>query len=269
MMRPLYCIFIFSLAVLLPRSPLTADIVPTGSVSILAEPSLTVPLTLLAREYSRQRGVPVTLSFASGPEHIEQIGEGAEANVFITAKPAWIRTLQQQGQIDVYSRTPVARNHMALIAPPEGRIGKLSGGNLASLLPVNSEGFQFAVGDPQYMSEGTFAFQAMNEMKLTMDVGPHISVFPSAGELIAAMLYHGAYGMIYATDAALNPSLVRIAEWPDSPSSPIVYQAVVIVGQNMDEGRAFVAWLGSDASRSIFSRYGFEPVSIGTTENPI
>jgi molybdate transport system substrate-binding protein len=233
-------------------------------ITVMADPSLTVPLTLIARAYAVDYQIPVSAQFAPTNLQIGEVEEGAEANVFIASKAIWLRQLEAKGLIDVYSRTPVARNTLVLAASGPGTPQITLGSPLTSLsfLPkgLKEEELSFALGDPEYTSEGTYALDALSRLRLDGELEPYFTFFRDMRSLSQSINTSGAYGLMFRTDIMLLPRLHSVASFTEAMHTPIVYEAVTVAGENMAGGRHFVDFLTSDKARAIFTRHGFLPV---------
>lgn len=232
-------------------------------ITILADRSLTTPLTLIARAYATEYQTPVSTQFGPTNLQIREVEEGAEANVFIAAKSIWLRQLEVKGLIDVYSRTPVARNALVLAAPAGGtrQVTLAPGLTAAAFLKEdeNPEELFIALGDPEYTAEGTYALDALSRLKLDGELEPYFQFFRDTRELTRALNTPTSFGLLFRTDAQLHPGLRMVDTFGEPAHTPIIYEAVTVAGENMAGGRHFVDYLTSDTARAIFTRYGFLP----------
>ena len=230
-----------------------------GSITVMADASLTVPLTLIAREFSREKHMPVSVEFASTKDQIEKIEQGAEANVLISAKPLWIKRMQQGGLIDVYSRTNIAENRLVVVGAlgAQSLQADVTGDKLLKLFPRNKPEFQFAMGDPEYLAEGTYTLESLGMLGLEGDLESHFAIFRSISEMAKVVANtQGVYGVMYASDLLVYPRMSRIAQLPDGSHNPIVYQAVVVAGEYMDEAREFLKYVQQAHAQKYFEQAG-------------
>lgn len=240
----------------------------TGSISLMADASLIVPISLIARDFSRIYHVPVALDFGSPKEQVEKIQQGADANVFIASQPSWIKALQNQGMIDIYSRTNIASNQLALTADrktPRINTQKNIKSAIRNALPIGDEEFKFGFADASLLSEGGYIIEAMTMLGLEKDLKMHYSLFKDMDSMAHAVENFGFYGAMYHSDTYLHPKLHAITVLSKELHSPILYQAVVVAGEHMNEARRFVAYLTSDAAQRVFQRYGFGTASASPT----
>jgi len=226
-------------------------------VTVFADASLTIPLTKIARRYSSEKQLSVSAVFSSTKEQVERIEEGEEAHLFISAKPSWIKQLQQQGLIDVYSKTNIASNTLTIAGPQATEVSNNANSQMRGILPEDTTDFQFAVGDPEYLAEGTYGFQALANTGLNSELEPYYSIMRSPQDLSRATYLYGAYSAILKTDAMLHPKIHIIRDFPTESYDPIIYQAVVVAGENMDGARQFLSYLQSEEALEVLVNYGF------------
>ncbi len=229
----------------------------TRDVTVLSDPSLSVPLSLIAREYAKEFKVPVSTIFGSSKEHLERILDGEEANLFIAAKPSWMKTLQQQGVIDVYSRTSIARNKLVFVGPEHSHEHVNSAFELADDIMMADADAMFAIGDPEYLAEGTYTLEALRNLNINTELEPHYIIFNDHFSLKKNIEKYNSYGSIFYTDALIYPSLRIIDTLDDGTHEPITYQAAIVIGDNMEGARHFMQFLTSEKATSIFRHYGF------------
>ena len=248
-------------------SPIAAEeTAQMDDVTVFADTSLTIPLTRIARSYSSQKQLSVSAVFSSSKDQVERIEDGEEADIFISAKPIWINRLQQKGLIDVYSRTMIASNRLVIAGSETSKISEktgddgLDGDELRALLPITNPDFQFSLGDPEYLAEGPYTFQALNNPGLSSDVEPFYSFFRTTREMLRSTTKYDAYSAVFKTDALLYPNIRIVGAFPEKSHDPILYQAVVVAGENMEGARTFLSYLQSDEALEILTNYGFELV---------
>jgi molybdate transport system substrate-binding protein len=258
-MRNLALVFlIFYCALSLPQDALAAT---KRDVTIMADPSLIVPINQIARSYARQYHIPVSTVFGNSNEQVEKIERGEEADVFIAAKTLWIKQLQTKGLIDVYSRTPIIKNRLALAASPfQAQPIKIVPGMMAKDFLRPRSDLMIALGDPEYTAEGTYALESLNTLNLTAELEPYYVFFKNIKQLAKTIADFDIYGILFSSDIALYPQIRLIDEFSPEAHTPITYQAVVVTGENMEGARHFLSFLKSDAAQEIFLRYGFDPL---------
>ncbi len=231
-----------------------------ASFTVMADPSLTVPLNLIAREYSLKHNISITTVFSSTRTQLRDIERGEEATVIIAANTSWIDKLQQKGLIDVYSRTNIARNRLVLAGSQfEVRQVNLdTAPNIAAFTDEPKE-FMLAMGNPAFTSEGSYAIDALDQLTLEMTLEPHYSFFRNMYQLIDTIHRYRAMGIVFRSDALLFPNIREISAFRPDAHRPILYQGAVVAGENMELGREFLTYLNTDAAHRIFKAYGMDP----------
>lgn len=229
----------------------------TADITVLADPSLTVPLVRIARRYGERFNLPVSTSFGSSKNHVEQIKEGLDGDVFITAKALWMQQLQQEGLMDVYSRTAIARNRLVIVAPPTRRGTADSLSALSRMMAEPGHETLFALGNPEYVAEGTYTLETLSHYKLSGSFEPYFSIMQNSFSLKNLIAKYDAFGAIFATDALLYPDIVSVEQVEDTAHQPITYQGAVVVGENMDQAGRFLNFLKGEEAQGIFRQYGF------------
>ncbi len=242
-------------------TPASAQQETLKSLTVLADHSMSVPLNLLARDYALNHHISITTTFSSTKTQITEIEEGAEANILISPKNVWIKQMQQKGLIDVYSRTNIARNRLVLAGsqfmpiPPA-----LHAKSNINEITDQPDDFMFALGDPEYTPEGGLGLEILNHYDLLGLMEPHYHFFRDIYQMIGAISDDNAVGVLLRTDTVLFPNIKTLQLFSPETHPPITYQAVVIAGENMEEGREFITYLQSDHAKNVFASFGFDAV---------
>ena len=237
-----------------------ADNAPIHTLTIMADPSLRVPITLIARHYAHARSISVSTVFGSTKDHIAQIEKGAEANVVVAASPAWVDMLQQKGLIDAYSRKNIARNRLVLAGSEfELRNVNFQTARTLSDFTTTPDSFTFVMGDASDTAEGSYGDAALDTYHLKQLLEPHIIRFHDAYQLMTTISRYHSMGIAFRSEALLFPDIKEMTVFKPKDHLPILYQAVVIAGDNMEASRAFLAYLTSEEAWHILKSYGFDP----------
>jgi molybdate transport system substrate-binding protein len=222
---------------------------------VFAAASLTEVMREIARAYARQGGPSVTCSFASSSTLARQIEAGAPASVFISADTQWMDELQSRHLIDEHTRRNVAGNRLALIAPAGSHL-QLKIGPGCPLAATLGSG-RLAVGEPRSVPAGIYAHAALQSLGLWQSVADRLL---PAEDVRAALEYvahdEAPLGIVYRTDALIEPRVRIVDLFPVASYPPIVYPAAAVAGAGPDAAR-FVAFLGGSAAQEIFHKYGF------------
>lgn len=224
-------------------------------ILVFAAASLTNVLGELAPEFEKSSGTLVKLSFAASSVLARQIEAGGKADVFAAADQEWMDYLQARNLIDKSSRRNLAGNRLVLIAPADSKLElKIAPEfKLASALA----GGRLSTGDPDTVPVGRYARSALTTLGVWDDVQDRLV---RADNVRSAMLFVARgevpLGIVYATDAAVDPKVRVVDVFPADTHAPITYPVASISGAK-PQAEAFIAFLGNDASRAAWRKFGF------------
>ncbi len=101
-----------------------------------------------------------------------------------------------------------------------------------------------------------FAMEAFRNMDTLQDIEPYVRYVKYSPEMYALM-EAGGFGIMFYTEVLQNKNLRVMNFFPESSHAPILYQAVVVAGENMDEARRFLDFLKTRESKRIIDLNGF------------
>jgi molybdate transport system substrate-binding protein len=241
-------------ALVLAAAPVFAHAPPP--VTVFAAASLKNALDDVIHTYQAATGAEVKVSYAASSAIARQIEAGAPADVFISADADWMDELAKKNLIVAASRRDLLTNHLALIAPADS-IVKLpirTGMPLASALGPDG---RLALAGPD-VPAGRYGQAALE----SLGVWPSVKDRLARGENVRATLAFVArgetpLGVVYDTDAKIEPKVRIVGLFPDSSHPRIVYPAALVAGATGRGGANFLAFATSPKASSIFRRYGF------------
>ncbi|WP_367718091.1 molybdate ABC transporter substrate-binding protein [Nitratireductor sp. GISD-1A_MAKvit] len=217
-------------------------------LTVFAAASMKDAIERAAGEYQAAGGDEVVVSFASSSVLARQIEAGAPADVYISANTDWMAYLVERDLVRTESETIIAGNNL-VIAAAEGTEPMESPDTL-----LNE---RFAMGDPSHVPAGKYARTALEKLDLWKDVeknavfGENVRValeLASRGEVKAAI--------VYGSDQKAAGDLVRAYVFPAKSHAPILYPAAA-TKDGAESAEAFLAFLKSEAGRTIFTDLGF------------
>ena len=200
---------------------------------------------------------PLRFSFAASSALARQIEQGAPADLFASADEPWMDYLQERGLIVPETRASPVANALALVAPAGGPLGALTlnqGTDLSALLGPNG---RIAVGDPAHVPAGRYAQAALEWMGRWPALAPRLA---RADNVRAALLLvergEAPLGIVYATDAKVEPGVVVVDTFAESLHPPIVYPAALLTHASPAAFK-LLEFLRSNAARAVFEKQGF------------
>ena len=173
--------------------------------------------------------------------------------------------LQQRKLIDGSTRVELLGNRLALVAPANSKVSLQLGKN-APLLNVLGRSGRLAVGDPDSVPAGKYAKTALTSLGLWTDVESKLA---RAENVRVALMYvargETPLGVVYSTDATVEPRVKVVALFPESSHPPITYPvaATSVAGPATAQ---YLAYLRSDAASRAFTDAGFAVAGTASRE---
>ena len=245
-------------------SPLYAQAqVDTGTVIVLADEVMAMPLAELARDYSKERGATINLTFGDSAAQEKYISDGAACDLLISGLPASIARLRAQGLTDIYSQRPLARDSLAFIG---GKSSTLPTGGLKErgkfaedLILKNHDDLKIFLPSALW-PEGLAASDALGRMELLLPLSPYIKTLDDRSGVVAASAKKGSYAFIsysLAIAASQKGAMTILDVVPPEYHRALRYEGVVVGGENMTASRKFLDYLTTKQAKAVFKKYGF------------
>jgi len=226
---------------------------------VFAAASLTTVLGDLAPAWEKTSGIPVKLSFAASSVLARQIEAGSDADVFVSADQEWMDYLQSRNLIAKSSRVNLVGNRLVLIAPADSKVELeiKPGFDLAGALA----GGRLSTGDPDTVPVGRYARSALMSLGVWDQIADRLV---RADNVRSAMIYvargETPLGIVYATDAQIDPKVRVVGTFPDNSHTPITYPAAATAKAGPDAA-AFVVFLRSSEAAPSWKKYGFRELA--------
>jgi len=206
---------------------------PVTPVKVFAAASLKEVLGDIAAESANHGVAPLQFQFEASSTLSRQIQEGSSADVFISAAPEWLDPLKPGERFDWLS------NVLVLVVAKDAKAPDLKA--LESLSLANEQ-----------VPVGKYGKAALAFLKAPV---PARTIYGSnVRDVLSKVSQGGAQaGIVYATDAAIDPG-VRIAlRFPSESHPKILYSAGLLT----KEGKAFYDALREPWAKEIARRRGF------------
>lgn len=223
----------------------------TGTVTVFAATSLTASFQALAAAFEQAHpGTHVQLDFAGSPTLVQQIGDGAPADVFASADEANMQKVVEQHAV---RDTPAIFTRNALeiaVAPGNPK-------HLAGLADLAKPGLVVALCGPTVPC-GRYAAEAMTKAGATM---PAASQEPDVRAVLTKVSFGEAdVGIVYVTDVKAAAGKVQGVPIPESGNVVARYPIAVLThAPNPTGGAAFVAFALSAEGQRVLATFGFLP----------
>ncbi|MBY0612405.1 MAG: molybdate ABC transporter substrate-binding protein [Beijerinckiaceae bacterium] len=241
-----------SMSLALVGSPLHA----AEPLTVFAAASLKNVLDEAATAYARQGGETVRASYAATSVLAKQIEQGAPADIFASADLEWMDYLDKRRLIKPQTRVDLLGNALVVIAPSRSALKDLKLDAKSVLDALGPDG-KLATGEVNSVPVGKYARTALGNLRLWTDVEPRVA---GVDNVRAALNFvargEAALGIVYATDAAVEPNVRVVATFPENSHPAIIYPFAIVEGSRAD-GARFMAFLKSAEAGAIFAKAGF------------
>lgn len=229
----------------------------TGGLVIFAAASLKNALDEIAADWAKDTGKPAPkISYAASSALAKQIEQGAPADLFISADLDWMDYVASKGLIKADTRINLLGNKIVLIAPRESKdtVEVRQGLDLAKVLGSG----KLAMANVDAVPAGKYGKAALEKLGAWDGVKGKIA---QAENVRAALLLvargEAPLGIVYATDAAAEPSVKIVGAFPEDSHPPIIYPAAVTRDAKSADARPFLDHLKTIRARPAFEKQGF------------
>jgi molybdate transport system substrate-binding protein len=227
------------------------------SLTIFAAASMKNALDEVDAAYTAKSGVRITVSYAASPALAKQIEQGAPADVFISADTDWMNYAIGKKTINESSRVNLLGNSIVLIAPKDSKVDNVNIGPGFDLARLAGDG-RIATGDVKSVPAGKYAKAALEKLGSWQAVE---SKFAMAESVRAALTLvargEAVLGIVYATDAKVEPGVKIVGTFPADSHPAIVYPVAATITAK-PEASDYLAFLRSTAAKTILEKYGFK-----------
>jgi molybdate transport system substrate-binding protein len=198
----------------------------------------------------------VVASYASSAVLIKQIENGAPADVLISADLKWMDYGVDKKVIKTNTRFNLLGNKLVLIAGKDSKIGKVDIRPGFDLAKLAGDG-RIATGDVKSVPAGIYAKTALEKLGLWASVEGKLAM---AENVRAALVLVGRgeapLGIVYETDAKVDPNVKIVGAFPESSHEPVIYPAAATVKAKPEAAR-YLAFLRTPTAQVAFEHYGF------------
>ena len=228
-------------------------------LTVFAAASLTDALSAIGTGYRRETATEVRFSFAASSAIARQIEAGAPADLFVSADEAWMDYAAERRLIRPSSRIDIVGNRLVLIAPAASSIRRRIDRNLALAAALGPRG-RLAIADPETVPAGRYAKAALTHFGLWLSVAGRLA---PAENVRSALMFvargETPLGVVYQSDAVVEPKVRVVDVFPAVSHPPIVYPAA-LTARAAPQAAAFLAYLRGAKASAQFRRFGFLPL---------
>jgi molybdate transport system substrate-binding protein len=226
------------------------------SITVFAAASMKNALDDVNAAYAKASGVRVVTSYAASSALARQIESGAPADAFVSADLKWMDYLIDKKAIRTDTRVNLLGNKLVLIAPKDSRIGHVVIGQGFDLSRLAGDG-KIATGDVKAVPVGLYAKAALEKLGAWAAAEPKFAMTDNVrAALLLVSRGEAALGIVYETDAKVDPGVRIVGTFPEESHPPVTYP-VAATANAKPETTSYLSFLRSQAAKSVFETYGF------------
>jgi molybdate transport system substrate-binding protein len=226
------------------------------TLTVFAAASMKNALDDIDTAYTAKTGVRIIASYAASSALAKQIEQGAPADIFASADSDWMDYATGRKNINEPTRVNLLGNAIVLIAPKDSKIDHVTIGPGFDLAKLAGDG-RIATGDVKAVPVGKYAKAALEKLGAWTAAEPK---FAMAENVRAALTLvsrgEAALGIVYSTDARVEPGVKIVGTFP-ADSYPAIVYPVAATTTAKPEVADYLAFLRSSTAKGIFEKYGF------------
>jgi molybdate transport system substrate-binding protein len=227
-----------------------------GDVVVFAAASLKTALDEIVTKWQSEQNRAPKISYGASSALAKQIEQGAPADLFISADVDWMDYVDQRKLIQSSTRFDLLGNRIALVAGKNSDVTLdiAPGFDLAGALGTG----RLAMANVNAVPAGKYGKAALEKLGVWSSVSGKIA---QAVDVRAALVLvsrgEAPLGIVYQTDAAVEPGVKVIGLFPADSHPPIIYPAALLATSKSGDAKRFFDYLGSDDAKSLFEKQGF------------
>ncbi len=259
-------------------------------IRVAAAASLRGPLDQALADWKQSGGSPAVITYAGTPALVRQIEQGLPVDLFLSADPAWMDHLEQRGALQKASRRDLLSNRLVLVTragtdatlPPPAQstvaaveLGQTDGADIAlrralAHWPGNS---RLALAEVGSVPAGRYARAALEALDLWKPWSARLAMTDNVrAALLLVARGEAELGIVYASDARVEPKVRVIAMFAESLHPPVRYPAAVLAASTHPRAAEALAFLSQPQALKRFTDVGFSlprPSVSGRGDGPL
>jgi molybdate transport system substrate-binding protein len=234
------------------------------TLTVFAAASMKNALDEIDAAYTAKTGIKITVSYAASSALAKQIEQGAPADVFISADTDWMDYAIGKKNINEPTRVNLLGNSIVLIAPKDSKVDNVNIGSGFDLAKLAGDG-KIATGDVKSVPVGKYAKAALEKLGSWQAAEPKFAMAESVRAALTLVARgEAALGIVYSTDAKIEPGVKVVGTFP-ADSHPAIIYPVAATATAKPETTDYLSFLRSTAAKTILEKYGFKFLVSPTT----
>jgi molybdate transport system substrate-binding protein len=234
------------------------------TLTVFAAASLTDAFNKISTQFSQAHpNVMVQFNFAGSQQLVQQINQGADADVFASANQDQMNVAMEAGSVDADSSKVFARNLLTIIFP------KANPGQINTLQDLAKPGLKIILAAAA-VPAGQYAVDFLSRASSDPGFPPNykanvlknvVSYEDNVRSVLTKVaLGEADAGIVYVTDASTEASSLGQLAIPTTLQTVAVYPIAPVKGsKNAAVAQQFVDFVLSSAGQQVLASYGFMP----------
>lgn len=248
-------------------SPVSNSTAKEPQLTVFAAASLSEAFSEIGTAFEAEHpDTKVTFNFAGSQQLVQQIAQGAPADIFASANEAQMNKAVDSGLVNPSAVKIFAQNRLVIVTPQDNPA------EIQSLEDFAKLGLKLVFAAKE-VPAGAYALQVLQNAQSKTDYGSSFEAdvlknVVSYEENVRAVLAkvtlgEADAGIVYQSDvAAATASQVNVIDIPEAVNVTALYPAAVIQqSPNAELAQQFVDFLLTDKAQAILVRYGFTQVA--------
>jgi molybdate transport system substrate-binding protein len=251
-----YLAHLAAAVLLIALAALSPIVAQPSSVTVFAAASMKNALDDVNSAFTRRTAIKTVASYAATSALMRQIEQGAPVDIFASADLEWMDHGLKNKLINPNTRVNLLGNRLVLIAPTDSKTTTVKLENGFDLAKLVGDG-RIATGEAKSVPVGRYAVAALQKLGIWSSVEKRTAMVENVRVALTLVARGEApLGIVYETDAKVEPGVKIVAHFPADSHPEIVYPVGATVKANAAAPR-YIDFLQSGASKSIFEKYGF------------
>jgi molybdate transport system substrate-binding protein len=226
------------------------------TITVFAAASMKNALDQFDAAFAKATGIKVTASYAATSALVRQIENGAPADVFVSADLRWMDYAIEHRLVRPDTRVNLLGNRLVLIAPKDSKLDKVAIAKGFDIAKLAGDG-RIAVADVKAVPAGRYAKAALESLGAWAAAEGKLAM---AENVRAALAYvargETQVGIVYETDAKIEPGVKIVGVFPEGSHPPITYP-VAASANAKPEAAQYLRRLQTQTAKDVFEQYGF------------
>ena len=227
------------------------------TLTVFAAASLKNALDDVNAAFTKAGNVKVTTSYAASSALAKQIEIGAPADAFLSADLKWMDYVQGKNLIKPDTRFNLLGNRLVLIAGKDSKLNKVQIGQGFDIAKLAGDG-RIAVADTKAVPAGLYAKAALEKLGAWKAAEPKLAQAENVRATLAFVARgETPIGIVYETDAKVEPNVKIAGYFPDGSYPPVTYPAAATVHAKADTAK-YLKFLHGSEAKALFEKYSKE-----------